>query len=240
MQRLHTGGGGVTLDAPRTLADLREVPGQAGDPAVLTEVAQAWRAERVRRFNTLPANLRGRLTGFVEALTQEERCRGALIGANAVRQQERLLSRQQNSRQGELIQQLANENRALRLRANDAEHELIALRATLPGIERVVRHKIIAASAFSYPPLPRLAPRSACLPRYLSNDAQVQRVARRIEEFMASEWCFGYARKEKLMDHLLPEVPASTFETALTHLLLSRRIAQSTSGAFRLRAGRPS
>lgn len=228
----------MTSALPRTLADLSEVEGQACDPVLLPELTRAWRAERVRRFERLPANLRECLTPFVEALAHEERLRGALVGANAARHQHQLSVRQENRQMQAMVQQLADENRTLRARADAAEKELEALRATLPGLERVVRHKIIAASAFEYPPLARLAPRSAVVPPYLNNDLQVQRVARRIEEFMASPNCFGYARKEKLAGHLLPEVPARAFELAMTHLLLSRRIKKSVSGAYRLRAGR--
>lgn len=239
------GAGGPAVTPPTLAALAVTTPEIVLDPAQMSAHAQAWRQERVRRQEALMAALGlsqaqvGLLNAVLDARAEEERYRGGQIAANATRAALRATSRAENTEMAQQLQAAAEHNRDLRIRADVAEKELAALRATLPGLERVIRGKVIAAAPEDHAPLPRLAPRSGVFPRFLSNDVQVRRIARRIEEFMAGDHCRGYARPEKLREFLLPEVPGHVYTQAITHLMLSKRITQSKSGAYRLRAGEP-
>ncbi|MCD0164608.1 hypothetical protein [Deinococcus sp. 12RED42] len=235
-----------------TLHDLVTADAPASGEAY-SQASAAWKARRVLAFEalrrTLSADQQALLKTLVEAHAHECSLRGAAVGAQAARREARVRNGEQSRQHAEaaaqarlenrqindLLKRAADDNAALRRRADTAEKELAALRATLPGIERVIRRDIIAAAPADHRPLPRLAPRSAVTYRHLSHGFHVRRIARRIEEFLAGPDCRGYARPEKLAEFLLPETPRPTFEQALTHLLLSRRVIQSPSGAYRLR-----
>ena len=236
-----------------TAADLHAT---ATPPTALqASAAQAeWRAVRIARFGAyLAAPTPAALKSLLEARGHEGELLGMTLGlqraatdgrtaqkaVNAENLRVATERKAANSQHAQLLQQAAEENRDLRIRANAAEAELYALRASLAGLERVIRFRIIAAAPRDYRPLPRLAPRSGVFHRHLSHAPQIRRVARRIEELMATAPYYGSANRSQLADQLLPEAPAPVFDHAITHLLLSRRLVQSRSGVYRLRRAAP-
>jgi hypothetical protein len=243
-----------TSPSSPTAAQLREQPAPLTCQAV-QDAANDWKAERVRRYNALAQQLttdqQTELSRLLDARSHEATLNGLNMGLQRAGQDHRTANRQQaseqarlanerrtqNSTQAALLDQAARENRDLRQRAAQAECELNILRSSMAGIERVIRWRIIAAAPADHRPLPRLAPRSGVHHRYLSHAPQIRRVARRIEELMAAHPYRGSASRGQLEEQLLPETPAPVFGQALTHLLLSKRLTQSTSGVYRLRAG---
>lgn len=207
----------------------------------LAQHAAAWKTERAARHQRFLSGLSLRpdqqqaLTSLLTA--QREEC--LLIGLGMGAQMEKRATRWANTQTNALLKKAAEDNAALRVRADAAEKELAALKASLAGVERVVRGKIVAAAHADYPALPRLKPGTGVHYRYLSHSKQIARIARRIEEFIAGPECRGSCARERLDRELLPEVPATAYQQALNHLLLSRRLAKSNSGTYRLRAGRP-
>lgn len=238
-----------------SLTTLHDLTSAAAPPpeGAYAAAGKAWRQERARLHaqlcRTLSPDQVQALTELLTAHGHEHALKGATLGAQTARREARAQNgqamhqaaqdaaarRAENATISELLKRAADDNAALRARAHAAEQELASLRATLPGIERVVRQSIIAAAPADHRPLPRLAPRSGVHHRHLSHAFHVQRIARRIEEFIAGPDCRGYARPEKLAEFLLPETPSPTYQQAITHLLLSRRLIQSPSGAYRLR-----
>ncbi|GAQ23985.1 deoxyribose-phosphate aldolase, deoC [Deinococcus grandis] len=243
----------AACQAPPTLHDLVTGDAPAAPGEAYSQASAAWKARRVLAYQavcrTIGPDQQALLNTLLEVHGHECALRGAAMGAQAARREARIRNGEQSRAQAEaaaqarrdnrqindLLKRAADENAALRRRADTAEKDLAALRATLPGIERVIRQDIIAAAPADHRPIARLAPRSGVHYTYLSHGFHVRRIARRIEEFMAGPDCRGYARPEKLAEFLLPETPYPTFQQAITHLLLCRRIIQSPSGAYRLR-----
>lgn len=243
-----------TSQSPPTAAQLREQPTPLTTQTV-QDAAQAWKTERVQLYNAFAQQLsstqQAELSRLLDARAQEATLTGMNLGLHRAASDSRVANREQaaaharmaserrtqNSTQAAQLEAAAAENRDLRIRAHQAESELNSLRSSLAGIERVIRWRIIAAAPADHRPLPRLAPRGGVHHRYLSHAPQIRRVARRIEELMAAHPYRGSASRGQLEEQLLPETPAPVFGQALTHLLLSRRLSQSTSGVYRLRAG---
>lgn len=215
---------------------LHDVIQQAVTPELFSQHAAQWKKQRVQTFEMLARSLSSdqqqQLKALLEAHAQEHQFTGACHGLQAGRRS----VRQDNGQVNDLLARAAADNAALRERAHHAEQELAALKATLPGLRRVIRGQIIAASRFEHPPIPKFAPRSMVNYRHLRHRLLIQQAARNIEEFLASPNCHGYARPEKLRT-FLPSIPVHILEHALTHLLLSKRLHQSSSGAYRLRGG---
>lgn len=237
-----------------TLHDLMTAP-TPPTPEQFAQTAKAWRTERVRVFDALTRTLnsgqRDQLLRLLQLASEEGALGGASQGYQAGRRvsktkgqleqednlkraQARAIAKAENTTMSNLLKKAADDNAALRARADTAEKELAALRAALPAVERVVRQKIIAAAPADHRPLPRMKPRSGVFSRYLSHTVQIRRVAQRIEEFIAGPECRGFCTREKLAENLLPESPAAVYQPAITHLLLSGRLKESPGG-YRLR-----
>lgn len=221
------------------------------EPADYSAARKPWRERREAAFNDLHRHLnepqRQLLTALLAVHAEEHQYTGAAHGAAASHRATRALNgqamqeaartaderRANNAQTYELLAKAAADNNVLRGRAEEAEEQLAALRATLPNLERTIRASIIAGTPLDHPRVPRLAPHSGIYAKHLSHTVLIAQTARTIEEFVNGDLCRGYARPEKIQE-FLPWLRKDILGQALTHLLKSRRLRKTASGAYRL------
>lgn len=221
-----------------TPARFCEIAGAGGAiQEAITQAQNGWRVARAAIMGRLQQRLKpdAETAALLKEVLTAQAEEAALKGFRAGYDYGLTCARTENTRINELLLQAGADNARLRAELHAATTELGTLRATLAGVERVARLKIIASAAYDHPGLPRLAPRSAVIGKHLSHDAHIYRVARRIEELILEQG--GAVNKGYLEEHLLPESPAPVFNQAVTHLLLSKRIKQRKSGGYSLRGG---
>lgn len=209
---------------------------------IINDTKDKWKQLRVKLFNQLaqqitnPQTIKEVLAPLHEASYQEGLFTGFHHGVQKGYQVSKDKQKDSNRILNEQNEALSKKNKQINRELDALSQYVLELVEINDQTRKIIRREMRAESTYIESKLPRMKPRTMVLPRYLSNDIHVDRVARRIEEFLADNR--GIAKQEFIYDQLAPEYPASALNIALTHLLLSNKIEMTDSREWKLIRGK--